>query len=727
MYIKGRRNCLLYLLVAYCGFFLGSYRVYSITNATKKYLNNHCIIRGQIYSDVKKTGYTSSFSVLVDSVELDNKIYSCSCRIKVIDYKNKPGYIVPYNYVTLSGVLECEDTYKNTKSFSYKDYLLRQGISCTMLADDTPEIESMPCGSRFLSHAVYNMVKNAEGVFQKYLKPDISGLMKGVIFGDTSGIKDEYYKNFQNSGIVHIFAVSGYNTWLLFGMLSFLMCFFRDDSRIKISLIILLLCLYTIMSGCSPSVMRAFVMAAVVLTGRVVKRKPDPLTSLSLAAIVILLINPLTIGDAGFQLSFACGASIILIYPKLKRIKIPAGGAVKDAIILNISISLGILPLIIYYFNSVPLYSLLSNIAAVPLVSIFTAAGIALLPLSIVFTGGACAAAWIANAAGRMILIVSGFISGLPFSTLNFITPGIAEICIYYLLLSIILGFMKIKEWYRPFAEILTIAVLVFFIYGEAVPGKLKLSFIDVGQGDSILITTPDNKNILIDGGGKTENSYSGTDIGKDVLVPYLYSHGVKKLDMVISTHSHADHLQGLVAVLKDFEVDNFVKTDLCSQDSYDSLLREGALDSSKVVNVEENDIITAGKYVKMYVLSPENKTEDENDSSIVIKLVYRDFSALFTGDISSETAHNLCKQDIKSDILKIPHHGSSDSLDNSFLDEVNPEAAVICVGRNNFGHPSQSTLDSISERRIMLYRTDMDGEIIITTRGKGFEIRTAV
>lgn len=689
-------------------------------------MDKNCIIYGQISGDTQKTGYTSSFSVLVDTIELDNKKYNCPCSIKVIDYKNKPDYIIPYNYVVLSGVLENGDIYRNTKCFSYRDYLIRQGISCTMLADNLDGIKSVPCRRRFLSHTIYNMVKTSESIFRKYLKPDISAMMDGVIFGDTSGIKDEYYKYFETSGIVHIFAVSGYNIWLLFGMLSFLLCFFEDTSRIKTTIIIIALGVYTAMSGCSPSVIRAFIMASVVLLGRIVKRKPDPMTSLSLAAIIILLFNPLMIEDTGFQMSFACGASIILIYPKLKRLKIPMNGEFKDALILNISINLGILPLIVYYFNKVPAYSLAANIILLPLVSTFTVAGAILLPVSAISSFGAFTAAWIANTAGKAIIDITGFISRLPYAELDFITPGIAEICIYYFLLCIILGFIKIKGWNRFAAEIIAIIVIISFIYNEAMPKELKLSFIDVGQGDSILITTPDNKNILIDGGGKIESSYSNFDIGEDVIKPYLYKHGIKKLDMVISTHSHVDHMGGLVPVLKEFEVDSFVKTDLCSQDNYDSLINEGILDSSKIVDVKENDSIKAGKYVDMYVLSPGGKENDENDSSIVLKLVYRDFSALLTGDISSETARDLCKYNIKCDVLKIPHHGSSQSLDNDFLDAAKPRTAVICVGRNNFGHPSQATLESIINRHIMLYRTDLDGEVIMTTRGKGFEVRTA-
>lgn len=727
LFLRGRNiNCLLYFLIFFCGIFSSSYRIYTITNPVQRFINSNCKIYGQISNDIKKTGYTTSFTVLVDAIETDSKKYSCQCRIRVLDYKNKPIYIIPYNYVVMSGMMEHEDTYKNTKCFSYSEYLERQGISCTLFAEGMENIESNPCGKRFVSRTIYNMVKRSEGIFEKYLKSDISAIMEGVIFGDTSKIKEEYYEYFQGSGIVHIFAVSGYNIWLLYGMLSFLLCFLDDTSRIKISIIIISMMIYVVMSGCSSSVMRAFIMISVVLLGRIVKRKPDIITSLSLAAIVILLSNPLLIEDAGFQLSFVCGASIILIYPKLRRLKVPVPGALKDPLLLNASINIGILPIIIYYFNSVPLYSIAVNIAVIPLVSIFTIAGAVLLPMSFIFEWGAHAAAWIANTAGMMILALSRFVSALPFASLNFITPGIAEICIYYLLLSIILGYVKIKRDYRKAIEILTICVLVFFIYSEAVPKQLKLSFIDVGQGDSILITTPDNINILVDGGGKTENSYSNTDIGKDVLEPYLYSHGVKKLDMVISTHSHEDHLGGLVPVLKDFEVDRFVKTDLCSQDSYDSLINSGILDISKVINVEESDTIKAGKYVYMYVLSPENRDEDENDDSIVIKLVFKDFSALLTGDISSKTAHGLCKDDIRCDVIKIPHHGSADSLDCDFLDAASPRAAVICVGRNNFGHPSPSTIDAIIKRDMRLYRTDINGEVIITTRGKGFEVKTA-
>jgi competence protein ComEC len=293
---------------------------------------------------------------------------------------------------------------------------------------------------------------------------------------------------------------------------------------------------------------------------------------------------------------------------------------------------------------------------------------------------------------------------------------------LYYFGVALVFKFLILKDRWRRAVFISTAGLLLLSVVYGMLPQPLSIHFIDVGQGDSILVSTPDRKNILIDGGGKPSSGYSRIDIGEDVLKPYLFKKRINRIDLMISTHNHEDHINGLLPVLSSFDTQMLVRS---GAGNYEDLPANILPERSHIMEAYRGDTIRVGKYVTLYVLSPDGPEEVENDASLVVKLVYGDFSVLFTGDISSEVEKELLSSEIEADVIKIPHHGSATSLDELFLDGVDPEAAVICVGTNSFGHPSQETLDKIRRRGIRLYRTDKHGEITIETRGGGFSVST--
>ena len=726
-FLKGRKiSCLLCLLVFSIGVFCSSYRIYSLENKFKDFIGQNITIIGQIDQDISQQNKMSSFNIYVNSIEANGKTYLYRCKIRVIDYKNYSNYVIPFNTVRLSGDFDNRQLYNNIGLFNNKKYLQKEGICGVIIADYQSGIVSYKCSDRLIKQTSYAIKTSIEDRFKDYVSDTSFQILKGILFGDISGIEEDQYKTFQDCGTIHIFAVSGYNIWLLYFVLFNLFFFLKHNLKIKTIIIILLLCLYTIMSGGSPSVVRAFIMICIILVGKLLKKETDPLTSLALAAILILLFNPLQILDIGFQLSFICIISIILLLPVLKKIKMPVHNRVVDAVLMTLSIQIGILPVTLYYFNSFPVFSILANLIIVPLVSILTILGIVICILSFTWASAAAITGLIIDFICSNVLDITNIISKIPYSNLNIITPNIIVIFLYYLVVGAIFKLIVIKDRYKRAVNYLVIVSLISYTIYGLIPTDLQISFIDVGQGDSILISTPDRKHILIDGGGKLQNSYSSIDIGQDIVKPYLYKHGINKLDMVISTHGHEDHINGLISLMDSIRIDKFIKSQYNSFQGYDKVNKRFVLDKSKIINTGEGDIIQAGKYVRLYVLNPGVGMYDENDSSIVIKLEYKNFSALFTGDISTNIEKKLTSYDIKSDVIKIPHHGSITSLDNDFINKVNPKIAAICVGQNNYGHPSQITINKIVEKKIKLYRTDKSGEIIITTDGKNIRIKTA-
>jgi len=261
---------------------------------------------------------------------------------------------------------------------------------------------------------------------------------------------------------------------------------------------------------------------------------------------------------------------------------------------------------------------------------------------------------------------------------------------------------------------------------------ELIVTFIDVGQGDSIFVKTPNGKTILIDTGGTPHWSPSDYDPGEEVVAPFLESQKIKKLDFVIATHADGDHISGMPAVLKRFPVGLLYENGIVSdQPEYEEMHK--VINSERIVTsvLKQNGSFYIDSSVKFEILSPPSDFyfEGENNNAIAIRLIYGNVSFLFTADIKFESEDNILQiygDKIRTNILKVAHHGSSTSTSEKFLKAVNPEIAVISVGaRNNFGHPYSGVLAKLQDADINIYRTDEDGNITVRTDGKKFVIES--
>jgi len=277
------------------------------------------------------------------------------------------------------------------------------------------------------------------------------------------------------------------------------------------------------------------------------------------------------------------------------------------------------------------------------------------------------------------------------------------------------------KILFSIMAAILVLSVWVWQVFALVPDGKLHVWFFDVGQGDAMLIKTPAGEKIIIDGGP-----------GKAVLEPLgkTLSFFDQKLDLLILTHPHADHLDGLVEILKRYKVEKVLSTGVLHTtpefEEWLSLIKNNAIPFK---TARAGDNFSLGE-VNFYVLSPEDnltgqKVEDLNDTSLIIKMVFGHNSFLFMGDAAASLQKSLLdkKVDVSAGVLKVPHHGSKDSIDENFINAVNPAAAIISVGKNSFGHPAPLTLEKLESLEIKTYRTDQNGTIEIVADGENLEI----
>jgi competence protein ComEC len=285
---------------------------------------------------------------------------------------------------------------------------------------------------------------------------------------------------------------------------------------------------------------------------------------------------------------------------------------------------------------------------------------------------------------------------------------------------------MKIKATILILSAVLVVIIVQIFSPLD----NLKVNFLNVGQGDCILIEAPKKYNILIDGGGTPLSTF---DVGGKVVIPYLRRKGINEINLLILTHPDLDHLEGLLPVLREFKVgmvlDSGLICDISEYREFISIIKEKNIPYHQA-KVGDNFVFS--KNLEMLLLNPPytsnlSNESDFNNASIVIKLFYKNADFLFTGDVEEDAEKRMLiwQNILKSDVLKVAHHGSSSSSSLEFLEKVNPIIAVISVGKNNFGHPSEKIIERLKDKNIPVYRTDQNGTVIIRTNGQEYWVKT--
>lgn len=475
-------------------------------------------------------------------------------------------------------------------------------------------------------------------------------------------------------------------------------------------------------------------------------RKLDIATSISLSLLISLINNPFCINNNGLLLSYGGTIGILLFEKKFEEILKINGQSlieqkkiyvyrliniIKQMLAVTSSAQVIILPIMMIKFNTISFTFFISNILAGFLIGIIVICGYVLIIVSLISIKLAKCGFIIYNLILKLFLFIVEVCSKLPLSKIYIVTPNLILVILYYaIILGIRFSIIKldyIKKNNKKIIAILLIVILVFNVL-KIIPGTLKIHFIDVGQGDSTLIVTPTNKKILIDSGGS--KSSETFDVGESTLVPYLLNRGVDTLDYIIISHFDADHCNGFIAVLDKIKVKKVIiskQAELCNE--YETIINIIKEKNIPVQIVKKGDKIQFDKFVYIHILYPTEKLKfsDINNNSIVCKLIYGNFSMLFTGDIEKEAEEDIINlyndtKILKSTILKAGHHGSKTSSTQEFIETVNPKIALIGVGENNtFGHPSEEILKRFKESKIRVYRTDKNGEIsiIINKYGK--------
>jgi competence protein ComEC len=523
--------------------------------------------------------------------------------------------------------------------------------------------------------------------------------------------------------------------------------------------------IYTFIAGMGVSVVRAAIMAVTFMIAIILGKERDLYNSLALAALIILVIYPPSLFDVSFQLSFVAVWAILFITPRLTSI-IPEVKPKEESrhtdmtkkifrniyifLIVSLSATLGTLPLVVLYFNRMSTIVLLSNLIVVPIMGIIAIPICTAIILAAPFSYAL--ALFFLNISSFLVRIsvsMVDFFASIPGSSIFITTPTLLEIAAYYLFLMAavkLVDFRKREEsspsetnkssisplWYRiSFAALAVFfAIDAIYLYARDNNESLRVTAIDVGQGSSTLIRLPGSKKILVDGGGSYENIF---DIGKYVVAPYLWHERIKDIDIVILTHPHPDHLNGLLYVLSNFNVkevwSNGETAEIETYEDFVKIINEKNI-THRLISEDTGHITINGSMITL--LNPPKtislgknmprKFDKTNNDAIVMKLTFGNVSILLPSDISEPTETSLVKsgKNLRSQIILVPHHGGFTSSTIPFLNSVKPEIAMISCGRDNvYNDPRPDVLKRYLRFGTKILRTDRNGAIDITTDGK--------
>lgn len=617
----------------------------------------------------------------------------------------------------IEGEFKQPEEARNYKGYNYKQYLKTKKIIGTV------ELEKVKILKSSNGSFIHNIQKYIRDTINGTLTDEEGNLLLAILLGDKDKLSEDIQESFKTSNLSHMLAVSGAHvSYIILGLTYVLQNSIIGKKNGKIVCIIFLLAFMAI-TNFTPSVTRACIMAILTLLSSIIYRKSDVYTNISVAALITLIFNPYSLLDLGFQLSYGGTIGIIIFIKRIQEKKSNSKviNYIKQMALVSIYANIIIIPIMMYHFNTVSFTFIISNIMASPILGIIVITGFLFIITSITAKPLTRLIAIFIKPILSILIKISQICSKLPFSNILVVTPYMFNVISYYAIILYCIKSKKNNKCKIIIGLLIVLILINFIIY--IFPQKLRIFFIDVGQGDSTLIITPDKKTVLIDGGGS-----DSFDVGEKVLLPYLLDRRILKIDYVLISHFDTDHCGGILTIMEKVKVKNIIISEQAEHsENYERFKKLMIYKKIRLIEVKKGDKIKIGRYSEFKILFPTSRLLSENplnNNSIVAQFNYNNFKMLFTGDIEKLAEQQILKTEkaeIRADILKVAHHGSKTSSIPEFIKAVRPKIALIGVGKNNtFGHPNQQTIKNLENIKCRIYRTDLQGEIIIKIDQKG-------
>ncbi len=727
MYLKIfdiKRIILLYVIF-YAGFFLTFCKIQNYDDLLQLTPSN-VKLTGRIVSIPKTNEYEKTkFIFAVEECNQQSTNAKTLVTLSDIQALEKPLNIG--ERFTITGQLRKPFTSTNPSQFDYSAYLRNFNIFTTLYADaqDITLLKSNKSYKWEFLGELNKMRNQILDVHSKYLKSPNLEILGGIVFGDDAISPPGYIKNsFINSGLLHILAASGMNVALIFTFWFYLLQFFKIPYKARILSGILVVILYTLMTGLGASVIRAALMLIFVLIGKLIDRDAHSVALLAFVASIMLIYNPAYINDVSFQLSFMVTLGLLLSVNTIAE-KLPSvPNWIKVPIIIPVIAQIWVAPIQMFYFNSFSLYSVFANIASVSLISVISFGGFLSSVISIFppFADFTCFTFdFYLNYLLNILVYISDFFANLKNCLLQTSHPSIFQLILYYTTVLSITFLFKFNKFKQAFITLLIMSVIIFITTVKPVSNNLEIIAFDVQNADSFLIKTPKNKYFMIDTGKSTFQS--GNSQANIIMLKYLKDNGIKNLEGVIVTHFDNDHSGGAPEVITQTNTKtlylNSTKIDTQTGVNVYKTIRQ-IKQPYKIVS--NNNEIYSEQDLKIKTFKANITGKDEsNGNSIITLLSYKDFDMLFMGDAGLE-AFNQIKKDIPHniEILKVGHHGGPNVVDKNMLTHLNNKISLISTGINYFGHPNRGTLDILRNTDIL--RTDLLNAIKISSDGNSYQ-----
>ncbi|MHB1651001.1 MAG: DNA internalization-related competence protein ComEC/Rec2 [Desulfitobacteriaceae bacterium] len=691
---------------------------------------------------------------------------------KLPDFWNR---VQPGDGLNFSARLERLKPSGTSGGFDARLYYSVRGLSGTLTARSDARLISL--GKPPLTWRIRQRVTQ---ILQQQWTPQDTGVLEGILFGDAGGIPPDVEEQYKITGVLHVFAASGSNVAfvlaLAWGLLRFL------PQSIRIAGTILALVVYAGLCGDNPPIVRATVLGIAVLLGRLGRGKVSSFRWLFFAALGLFLHNPLVLQDIGFQLSFAAAWGIMVLVPRFQKgpylQKLPT--LVRTAVATTLAAQLATLPLLISAFHRLSLIGFLTNLFILVLLGSVLELGL----LGVLFSFSLWLAIPLFQVSLWLLQMSNGILeelARLPWADVWVLQPGWAFMPLWYGGLAVWLqgwekGWFVFRVWERKLyywigkgsqsreqkapddvrgkawntikawsinkywlenrvlaTRGLFLVLLLLLLWSPWSAGDLEVTFLDVGQGDALLIRTPNQHVFLVDAGPKSDRF----DAGERIVLPYLLQNRIPHLEALFITHEDMDHIGGARAILNNIPVDWVGIPEVgerLTNPEWQKGLPPGLLaETGRFKTLKTGDRVELDTGVRLEVLAPKEVLagthSDSNNNSLVLRLNYEGQSVVLSADMEQEEMNeieeSLGKGGWDADFYKEPHHGSRFSLVRPLLDSLNPKAVFISVGKNSFGHPSAEVLRYWADRHIPLYRTDEDGTIRLRLNKHGAEIST--